>query len=113
MEYKIKKDGDFTILNLEKDVSVYQFAKFKEAIAAIKKQEGNSKRVIIDLKEVGYIDALALGALTDFSKEVREGGGDIKIINMNEDIKLVFDLSRLSRVYEIYNSMQEAQKSFL
>ena len=32
---------------------------------------------------------------------------------MNDDLKFVFDLSRLSKVYEIYPRIEEAEKSFL
>jgi len=62
---------------------------------------------------VGCFDALALGLLCAFSREVREQGGEIKLIHMNQDVKTVFDLAYLSKVYGIYDNVEAAIKSFL
>ena len=113
MDYKIENSGNVFVLRLLKDISIYQLGRFKEAIEEIKKKEATGgKRVVIDLKEVGFIDALALGVLTTFSKEMRDAGGEVKLASMNEDIRLVFDLSHLSKVYEIHATSEEAVKSF-
>jgi len=54
-----------------------------------------------------------LGLLCAFSREVREQGGEIKLIHMNQDVKTVFDLAYLSKVYGIYDNVEAAIKSFL
>lgn len=112
MEYRIEQGSGYYILKLADDVTVYEVERFREAFESVKKEKGFNNRVILDLEKVGFIDALALGVLTGFSQEVRENGGDVKITHMSEDIKTVFDLSHLSRIFEIYNSVEEAAKSF-
>ena len=89
MEYKINKRNDILVLKLAGDITIYQLQHFKEAIEAIKKQKAPIKNVVIDLGEVNYFDSLALGILCAFSKEVREEGGDLKLIKMNKDVKIV------------------------
>jgi anti-sigma B factor antagonist len=113
MEYQIERRDDILVLKFSGDITVYQLQHFKQALEVVKKQKYQGKNIIIDLAEVDYFDALALGSLCAFSRQVREKGGDLKLINMNQDIKLVFDLSHLSKVYEIYDSMEKAVKSFL
>jgi anti-anti-sigma factor len=112
MEYTIDKRSKCHILKLTDDVTVYEVDRFREAFEALKKEKDFNNRVILDLENVGFIDALALGVLTGFSQEIREKGGDLKIVHMNEDIKTVFDLSHLSRIFETYNNPDEAAKSF-
>lgn len=112
MDYRIEQGSGCYILKLADDVTVYEVERFREAFESVKKEKGFNNRVILDLEKVGFIDALALGVLTGFSQEVRENGGDVKIAHMSEDIKTVFDLSHLSRIFEIYNSVEEAAKSF-
>lgn len=112
MNYSIEKTGnDLMVLKLNKNVTAYQLQKLKDAIQELKDKK-ETKNVIVDLKDVGYIDAYAIGILTAFSKELRDKGGELKLAQMNDKIKLVFDLSHLSKVYEIFDSMEEARKSF-
>ncbi len=112
MEYSIEKIHDgIVVLKLVGDISAYQLQNLKDTIQKLKAESG-SKKVILDLKDVGYLDAFALGIITSFSKELRDTGGDMKIVNMNNGIKLLFDLSHLSKVYETFNNIEEAAKSF-
>ena len=113
MEYQINRHGDIFVLKLSGDITIYQLQNFKEAIEALKKQKGEAKNVVIGLGGVNYFDSLALGSLCAFSKEVRDKGGDLKLINMNRDVRIVFDLAHLSKVYEIYDNIETAEKSFL
>ncbi len=113
MEYQIERRDDILLLKLSGDITVYQLQQFKEALQAVKNQKHKVKNVIIDLAGIDYFDSLALGSLCDFSRQIREDGGDIRLVNMNKDVKLVFDLSYLSKVYEICDNMEKAVKSFL
>jgi anti-sigma B factor antagonist len=113
MEYQVDRRGDVFVLKLSGDITIYQLQDFKEAIETLKEKRGTIKNVIIDLGGVGYFDSLALGALCAFSKEVREKGGDLKLLNMNKDVRIVFDLAHLSKVYQIYDNIEAAEKSFL
>ena len=112
MQYQINKRKDIVILKLSGEITIYQLQQFQEAIEAIKKQYPHFKNVLLDLKKVNYLDALALGNLSALSRELREKGGDVKIIHMNQDIKTTFDLAYLSKIYEIYNNLDQAIKSF-
>jgi len=113
MQYDWEINGNNTAIVRFKDrITVYQLQKFKETFDEIRTKIGDRKRLILDFESLEYIDALALGIIVAYSKSFREKGGDIKIANMNEDLKLIFDLSRLSKVYEVYDSIQEADKHF-
>ena len=112
MEYQIKKRDDVAVLKLSGEVTIYQIQQFKEAIEALKRQKFQTKNLVIDLKDVGYFDALALGSLCSFSRELREKGGDLKLAQVSPDVKVVFDLTHLSKVYEIYDDLEKAVKSF-
>lgn len=114
MEYSLETKGkDTAILKLKDRITVYQLQKFKETFDEVKAKIGHRKHLILDFGSLLYIDALALGIIVSFSKEFREKGGDIKIAHMDGDLRLLFDLSHLSKVYEIYGSVEEAEKSFV
>ncbi len=112
MEYEIKNEKNSTVLKLTKPISVYQLQKLKDAFQDCKSQLNQKKNVILDLGDVPFMDALALGILVSFSKEIRECGGDVKLVNLNDDVRNVFELSHLSKVYESFDSVEAASKSF-
>ena len=112
MEYQIENNKNIAILKLSKPITVYQLQKLKDAFSDVKSQLKQKKNVILDLGAVSYMDALALGILVSFSKELREAGGDVKLVNMNEELKHVLESSHLDKVYESYDNLEAAIKSF-
>ncbi len=114
MDYSIEVKGDnLTVVKLRGRVTVYQLQRFKDLLEEVKRRVVGRKRLIFDFADLAYMDSLALGIIVAFSKEFRERGGDIKIIHMNGDLSLIFDVSRLSKVYDVYENLGEAQRSFI
>jgi anti-anti-sigma factor len=111
MEYQIEKRQDCLLIKLSKDITVYQLAGFKDALEKLAKIAEPNSQIIIDLKDVLFMDEFALGILANFSRGIREMSGDVKFIHMNNDIKLIFDLTHLSTVYGIFRNLEEALNS--
>ena len=49
-----------------------------------------------------------MGILRGKLREAREIGGDIKLINLNDHIKTIFEMVGLDEIFEIYSSEQES-----
>ncbi len=73
--------------------------------------KGKSK-LILQLKNVSYVDSSGLGAIFDSYKQVVEKDGQLKILNPNIDVKRVLDITKISKKIDIYNNEEEALKSF-
>jgi len=56
---------------------------------------------IVDLGKVTYIDSSALGAFISCYKEVDKRKGTFKIVNLNESISKIFQLTRLNVFFHI------------
>ncbi len=69
-------------------------------------------RIIFDLSRLEYIDSSGLGALVKRLKVARQEGGDLKIAAPAEDIRKVFELTRLDRVFDIRKTAEEAREQF-
>ena len=54
-----------------------------------------------DLGRVTYIDSAGLGALVDASKGVREHGGAVRLVNLDKDLKTLFELTRLAELFRM------------
>lgn len=59
------------------------------------------KTFIIDVREVDYIDSSGLGTLVAIHKRALQNGGSVIIQGLQGLVKDVFDLTRLTQVFEI------------
>jgi anti-sigma B factor antagonist len=72
--------------------------------------ENDNKQVILDLSSVDFIDSSGLGAIVSCLKHMGEEG-TISICCLRREIKTMFSLTRMDRVFEIYDSIDEATGS--
>jgi anti-sigma B factor antagonist len=61
---------------------------------------GKSK-VIVNLTEVTFIDSTALSTLVQGMKRCREQQGDVVLCGMQQRVRMIFELTRLDRAFEI------------
>ena len=50
--------------------------------------------------------------LVSLSKKIREQGGELRLANLNEDLRTLFELTKLDTLFHIANSRDEALSSF-
>ncbi len=63
---------------------------------------------VIDLGAAPLVDSTGLGALVRLYKRVRVGEGNVCLSRVPSDVKKILDLTRLSRVFEVYPTIEEA-----
>jgi len=81
-------------------------AKFEELIGQ------GENQYVIDLSGVPFMDSSGIAALVNLFKRVRIGAGDVKLCGLQEEVKKVFELTRLNRVFDIFDTCAEAAASF-
>ncbi|NEP78121.1 MAG: STAS domain-containing protein [Okeania sp. SIO3B3] len=62
---------------------------------------------IIDMANVEFIDSSGLSALVIGLKTAREHGYSLAICNLNPTIRLVFEITQLDRVFQIFNTIDD------
>lgn len=72
--------------------------------------EQGAKIILIDLKEVTFMDSSGLGALVTSLKTVRAVGGKLCVCSVNEQVKILFDLTSMDRVFEIFRDQSDFYK---
>lgn len=76
------------------------------------KIDSGYRKVIIDLTSVEYLDSTFLGVIVNTLKKVAKLGGDLKLVGFKPNVRSMFELTRLFRVFESYSKLQDAIKSF-
>lgn len=74
--------------------------------------EAGERKFVIDFTETGYIDSSGLGALVSISKKVREAGGDLRLAGLNEDLRSLFELTKLDTLFAIADTRDQALAAF-
>jgi anti-sigma B factor antagonist len=70
------------------------------------------RRLLIDFSRAGYIDSSGLGELVSIAKRVRETGGELRLAGLNEDLRSLFELTKLDTLFAIAETPQQALASF-
>lgn len=68
--------------------------------------------IVINLSEVRFIDSSGLGALVSGYKNASARNGNLKLCCLQPQVKSMFELTRLHRVFEIFPTTEEAIGSF-
>lgn len=68
--------------------------------------------LVIDMDGVDFIDSSGLGILVASLRTVNKKGGDIKISSLQDQVRSIFELTRLHRLFEIFDDSASAAKSF-
>ena len=70
-------------------------------------------RVVIDASAIPYADSRGLEALVDLSEELGESGQTLRLCAANETLREVLELTDLSGMFEHYEDVNAAVRSFL
>ena len=74
--------------------------------------EQDKKQFIVDLSAVDWMNSTGLGILISGYTTLRNNGGKLKLANVTEKIKTLLVITKLDPVFESYDSIAEAIKSF-
>lgn len=110
MELQKTTENNVLVLELHEDtLDASNVAEFKEAIQTTM---SDSTRVVLDLSAVKFVDSSGLGALISCLRLLNSKHGDFKLCAMTNTVRALFELMRMHRVFNIYETRHEAVKSF-
>lgn len=81
-------------------------------VAAFKRQIAETledrRRVIFDFSLVEFIDSSGLGAIVSALRQINSMGGEMTVCSLQKPVRALFELTRMHRILDIYNSRAEA-----
>lgn len=83
---------------------------FKSDISPI--IDGQGKHVVFDMANLQFIDSSGLGAILSCLRKLNSADGDLKLCGMTKPVRALFELVRMHRIMDIYNSREEAVSAF-
>lgn len=73
---------------------------------------GNKHQVVLDLQHLNFIDSAGLGSFLSVLRLLNNKGGELKLAGVNKHIRTMFELVSLHKIFEIFNTADEAVSSF-
>ena len=61
--------------------------------------ERGDRKFILDFSKTDYIDSSGLGVLVTLSKKIREQGGQLSLVSLSEDLRTLFELTKLDTLF--------------
>ncbi|HEX5688770.1 MAG TPA: STAS domain-containing protein, partial [Roseiflexaceae bacterium] len=65
-------------------------------------------RVVANLSAVNFIDSTALATLVSAMKRCRQKGGDLHLFGLQKPVRIIFELTKLDRAFELFDSEDAA-----
>lgn len=97
-----------TVIEVGGEIDVYTAPKLREKIISL--VDDGRYRLIVDLSGVEFLDSTGLGVLVGGLKRVRQHDGGIDLVCTQPRILRIFRITGLSRVFEIYDTVDEARE---
>src|SRR6266536_5523238 len=94
------------VLPLEGDIDLHVSPGVTESLNAMIKKK--PERIVIDLSRATYIDSAGVAALILAMQEVEAYGGKFFLAGLQETLRLIFETSRLDRIFRIFPNVDAA-----
>lgn len=108
--FSTERDGDLLIVTVEGQLVVGNRNEFKQLV--FDQLEAGARRVLLDFSDTAYIDSSGLGALVSLGKRIRGEGGELHITGLNEDLRTLFELTRLDTLFTLFATRADALAAF-
>jgi anti-sigma B factor antagonist len=111
MDISKRRVGDITILDLQGRLTIGGGAELlRDTVASIVFQ--GDRKVLLNLAGVPSMDSGGLGELVRCSWVVGKQSGAIRLVNLTSKITDLLAITKLSNVFDTFDSEAEALKSF-
>lgn len=69
-------------------------------------------KIILSFENVQHVSSAMLGVLMSLNKQIKAGGGELRLVGINGNIMEVFKLTRLDKLLGIYKTVDQAMVKF-
>ena len=110
MSFSISNANGVTIVEVAGELIVGNRQLLKQSV--LDRLEAGDRKFLIDFASSSYIDSSGLGVLVSLSKKIRESGGALRLAGLNEDLRTLFELTKLDTLFRITDTKEQALEGF-
>jgi len=110
MQTNTRRVGDIAVLDISGRITLGEGNVMLREIVLDLVNKG-SKKIILNLGEVQYVDSSGIGELVRTHTTVRNQGGHLRLVNLNQRVNDLLQMTRLSAVFDIERDEPSAVRS--
>ena len=110
MQINSEQKGEISVFKVTGDIDIESAPEVKKTFD--KAITSASKKVVINLEEVDYVDSSGLATLVEILKNLRGHGGALKLSNLSAKVKGLFEITKLDKLFDITQNEEDAVNSF-
>ncbi len=118
LEYKIRQNGDVTMLDLSGRISVGEALAFGPGSGVVlatvigELVKKGQRKILLNLKDVKYIDSSGMGDLVRNYTSLQRQGGDLKLLSPSPTVLEALRITHLDKIFDIKEDEDTAVQSF-
>ena len=97
---------DEFVIGLTGDIDLYTAPELKSELNRL--IDAGARRIVVDLTAATFIDSTTLGVLLGALKRFRPSGGELALVCSDPNIRRVFEITLLDRVFAIFETREGA-----
>ena len=110
MTFTLSKQGEVAVVEVDGQLVVSNRQELKQKV--LDQLDAGARKFLIDFAQTGYIDSSGLGVLVSLSKKIREHGGELRLAHLNDDLRTLFELTKLDTLFQISDTRAHALQNF-
>ena len=111
MNIKIDQKNNVWICRMNGEIDINTAPQIKKVFDKIISEK--REKILINFKEVSYVDSSGLATLVEMLKNIRSYGGKLKLSSLSSKIRSLFEITKLEKLFDISNDEEEALNSFV
>lgn len=102
---------EIAVIKPEGRLDAFQAPDLAEALA--EKEEAGVHYIVVNMANVDFVDSIALSTLVQGLKHALQVGGELYLCNVQQPVRIIFELTRLDRVFLIFDSEAAAVETLM
>jgi anti-sigma B factor antagonist len=102
-------DGEWAVLTVSGEFDLATGPAVRECLLEV--IDGGVRHVVVDLRQVGFLDSIGLGVLVGAYRRLHHGErpGSLRLVCTNERVIRVFELTGLLLLFPMHASVEQAR----
>lgn len=110
MDIKTEVIDGINVVILEGEINVSNAMELKKAFGEI--LDTGAAKILVDFEQVSFIDSSGLAVLIELVNRLQEVKGKLNLCNVNRKIKGIFEITKIHKMMDIFESRETALSSF-
>lgn len=111
MELKSRSAENVKILEISGRFDTYTAEQVRQWLA--KESVEEPANIVVNLAGVDFVDSTGLATLVQGVKNCRQLNGDLRLCGVQQPVRMVFELTRLDKFFEVYLQENDAINAFV